>query len=85
VSFAGSPDQGLTLLERIEGTGALANYAPFHLARADMLRRLGRSDEANECYRRALPFAENEQVRRFIEQRLVTAGVARTLARGGTA
>jgi RNA polymerase sigma-70 factor (ECF subfamily) len=70
VSFAASPHQGLTLLERIESTGALENYAPFHLARADMLRRLGRSDEAHQCYRRALPFAENEQVRRFIEQRL---------------
>jgi predicted RNA polymerase sigma factor len=34
-----------------------------------MLRRLGRDDEARECYRRAL-FADNEQVRRFIEQRL---------------
>jgi predicted RNA polymerase sigma factor len=35
-----------------------------------MFRRLGRSDETSECYRRALPVAQNEQVRRFIEQRL---------------
>jgi predicted RNA polymerase sigma factor len=35
-----------------------------------MLRRLGRRDQALECYRRALPFAPNEQVRRFIGQRL---------------
>jgi predicted RNA polymerase sigma factor len=35
-----------------------------------MLRRLGRLEEAKECYRRALPFAQNEQVRRFIERRL---------------
>jgi RNA polymerase sigma-70 factor, ECF subfamily len=70
VSFAAGPSHGLTLLQRIEDKGALESYAPFHLARADMSRRLGRDDEARDCYRRALPFADNEQVRRFIEQRL---------------
>jgi len=69
VSFAAHPDLGLRLLDRIERTHALENYAPFHLARADMLRRLGRRDEMREAYQRALPFAENEQVRRFIEAR----------------
>ena len=72
VSFAASPDLGLRLLDRIERTGALEDYAPFHLARADMLRRLDRRDEAREAYKRALPFADNEQVRRFIELRLRT-------------
>jgi RNA polymerase sigma-70 factor (ECF subfamily) len=70
VSFAESAVEGLQLLEGIERTGALQQYAPFYLARADMLRRLGRGDEARECHRRALPFAQNEQVRRFIEKRL---------------
>jgi RNA polymerase sigma-70 factor, ECF subfamily len=70
VSFATTAADGLELLARIEATGALGQYGPFHLARADMLRRLGRGHEAKECYRRALPIAQNEQVRRFIEQRL---------------
>jgi predicted RNA polymerase sigma factor len=35
-----------------------------------MFRRLGRGDEARESYRRALQFASNDQVRRFIERRL---------------
>jgi RNA polymerase sigma-70 factor (ECF subfamily) len=70
VSFAASPDLGLRLLDRIERTGALESYAPFHTARADMLRRLDRRDDAREAYKRALPFADNEQVRRFIELRL---------------
>jgi RNA polymerase sigma-70 factor (ECF subfamily) len=69
VSFAVSPREGLRLVERMAGT-ALEQYAPFHLARADMFRRLGRRDEARECYGRALPCAQNEQVRRFIERRL---------------
>src|SRR5215813_6317873 len=70
VSFAISPVEGLSLLEDIGRTGALELYAPFHLARADILCRLGRNDEALECRERALPFAPNDQVRRFIEQRL---------------
>jgi RNA polymerase sigma-70 factor, ECF subfamily len=70
VSYATNPELGLRLLEQIERTGALESYSPFHLARADMLRRLGRGDQMREAYHRALPFADNEQVRRFIEQRL---------------
>jgi RNA polymerase sigma-70 factor (ECF subfamily) len=70
VSFAVSPHEGLRLVDGLEGTGALERYAPFHLARADIFRRLGRGAEARECYRRALPCAQNEQVRRFIERRL---------------
>ena len=73
ISFAASPVEALSLLEEIERTGALDQYAPFHLARADMFRRLGRTDQARECYRRALPVAQNEQVRQFIEQRLQDA------------
>ena len=73
ISFAASPVEALSLLEKIERTGALDQYAPFHLARADMFRRLGRTDQARECYRRALPVAQNEQVRQFIEQRLEDA------------
>ena len=70
VSFSANPELGLRLLMRLEGGGALNNYAPFHLARADMFRRLGRSEETRASYERALPFADNDQVRRFIEQRL---------------
>src|SRR5262249_38615175 len=70
ISFAVSLVERISLLEAIEPTGALEQYAPFHLARADVFRRLGRHNEARECYRRALPLAQNEHVRRFIEQRL---------------
>ena len=70
ISFAADPAVGLELLARLEATGELAEYAPFHLARADMLRRLGRRDEAEVGYRGAIPFASNEHVRRFIARRL---------------
>jgi RNA polymerase sigma-70 factor (ECF subfamily) len=68
LSFAVSPGEGLELLARIQPAGSLEQYAPYHLARADMLRRLGRAGEARACYEQALPFAQNEQVRRFIER-----------------
>jgi RNA polymerase sigma-70 factor (ECF subfamily) len=70
VSFTAGPREGLRLLERIERTGALTDYAPFHLARADMLRRLDRGEEAATSYRNALQCAPNEHVRRFIARRL---------------
>jgi RNA polymerase sigma-70 factor (ECF subfamily) len=69
-SFAVSPQEGLSLLDGLRHAGALDEYAPFHLARADVLRRLGRADQARASYRRALRVARNEQVRRFIERRL---------------
>jgi RNA polymerase sigma-70 factor (ECF subfamily) len=72
-SFAVDPHEGLKLVHAMASSGALEQYAPYHLARADMLRRLGRRDEARECYERALPRAQNEQVRRFIERRLQEA------------
>jgi RNA polymerase sigma-70 factor, ECF subfamily len=77
ISFAASPVEALELLDGIDRSGVLENYAPFHLARADVLRRLGRSDEALDAYRAALPCAQNEQVRRFIEQRLDRDGGSR--------
>jgi RNA polymerase sigma-70 factor (ECF subfamily) len=70
ISYAVSPDEGLALLDAVARTGSLDEYAPLYLARADMLRRLGRRDEMTDAYRRALPLARNERVRRSIEQRL---------------
>jgi RNA polymerase sigma-70 factor (ECF subfamily) len=67
VSFAVGADEGLELLDAIE-RDSMEAYAPYHLARGDILRRLGRRDEARACYERALPLAQNEQVRRFIER-----------------
>jgi RNA polymerase sigma-70 factor (ECF subfamily) len=70
ISFAIGPQAGLQLLHDMAASGGLDRYAPFHLAHADMFRRLGRHEDAREWYRSALPFAQNDHVRRFIEQRL---------------
>jgi len=59
--------RGLELIEAIDG---LDNYLPLHTTRADLLRRLDRTDEAAEAYGRALELAPNPVERRFIERRL---------------
>ncbi|HXH40123.1 MAG TPA: RNA polymerase subunit sigma-24, partial [Thermoanaerobaculia bacterium] len=48
----------------------LAGYHLWHAARADLLRRMGRSDEALASYRRAHALAGNEAERRFLARRI---------------
>jgi len=48
----------------------LAGYHLWHAARADLLRRMGRSDEALASYQRAYALAGNEAERRFLGRRV---------------
>jgi RNA polymerase sigma-70 factor (ECF subfamily) len=52
----------------------LERYQYLHSTRADLLRRLGQTEEARAAYRRALDLARAEPERRFLERRL--AGLA---------
>jgi RNA polymerase sigma-70 factor, ECF subfamily len=61
---------GLALVDAIHERGALAEYRLLHAARADLLRRLGRSAEAAAAYRRALELTVQAPERRFLERRL---------------
>lgn len=45
----------------------LSGYQPFHASRADLLRRLGREDEAAAAYRRAAELAPTDAEREFLE------------------
>ena len=67
VAMAEGPEAGLALIEQVEGLGA---YHLLHAARADLLRRLDRLDEAAVAYRRALELAESPAERSFLERRL---------------
>jgi RNA polymerase sigma-70 factor, ECF subfamily len=67
VAMAGDAEAGLAAIDRIDG---LDDYLHFHSARADLLRRLGRTDEARAAYERALTLGPNEAERRFLERRL---------------
>jgi RNA polymerase sigma-70 factor, ECF subfamily len=69
VAMAEGPEAGLELIERLEG-GRLEGYHLLHAARADLLRRLGRADEASRAYRRAHELTDNPAERELIERRL---------------
>lgn len=64
------PAEGLTLVDAILARGDLDTYHWAHSARADLCRRLGRTDEARASYLRALALAKQEPERRFLERRL---------------
>jgi RNA polymerase sigma-70 factor (ECF subfamily) len=67
VALDGDVEAGLALLDGIEG---LDEYHLFHAARADLLRRLERHDDAADSYRRALELATSDSESRFLERRL---------------
>ena len=58
VAMRGGPAAGLALIDAVLGRGDLTGYHLAHAARADLLRRLGRRDEARAAYERALELAQ---------------------------
>jgi RNA polymerase sigma-70 factor (ECF subfamily) len=70
VAMRDGPQAGLVLIDAILARGDLADYHLAHSARADLCRRLGRTQDARESYRRALGLARQEPERRFLERRL---------------
>jgi RNA polymerase sigma-70 factor (ECF subfamily) len=60
------PERGLALVDSLP----LEDYRYLHTARAEMLRRLGRTAEAAEAYRRALELVHDDAERRLFERRL---------------
>ena len=70
VAMRDGPAAGLALIDAILGRGELATYHLAHAARADLLRRLRRRDDARASYERALGLAQQEPERRFLSRRL---------------
>ena len=60
------PQVGLEIVDRLE----LDDYRFLHTTRAELLRRLGRNDEARAAYRRALALVHDDAERRLFERRL---------------
>ncbi len=61
---------GLEIIDKILERGELHDYHLAHAARADLCRRLGRTEEARGSYERALSLTRQESERRFLERRL---------------
>jgi RNA polymerase sigma-70 factor, ECF subfamily len=67
--MADGPDAGLALMEPL--ADELERYHLFHAARADLLRRSGRNDEAKLAYQRALDLVTNPVERKYLVQRVL--------------
>ncbi len=65
-------EQGLALVDDLGRSGELESYHLFHAARADLLRRLNRSQEAVEAYRRALDLTTNHVEQGYLRGRLMS-------------
>jgi RNA polymerase sigma-70 factor (ECF subfamily) len=72
VAVAEGPEAALPLVDAL--AEPLERYHLWHATRADLLRRIGRTDEAIAGYRQALALAQNEPERRFLARRLGELG-----------
>src|SRR5262245_19907339 len=70
VAMRDGPAAGLRLIDAILDRGDLDDYHLAHAARADLLRRLGRREDARQAYERALALAQQAPERRFLHMRL---------------
>jgi RNA polymerase sigma-70 factor (ECF subfamily) len=74
VAMRDGPASGLVLVDGILARGDLADYRLAHAARAELCRRLGKTDDARKSYERALKLTRQEPERRLIEKRLKELG-----------
>jgi RNA polymerase sigma-70 factor (ECF subfamily) len=70
VAMSEGLEKGLALIDELATVPDLASYYLFHAARADILRRLGRKDQALEEYRRALRLTTNAVEQRYLSRRI---------------
>jgi RNA polymerase sigma-70 factor (ECF subfamily) len=70
VAMVEGPRRALALIDALAATGDLDRYHLLHSARADLLRRLGASEEAAKSYTTAIELVTNDAERRFLERRL---------------
>jgi RNA polymerase sigma-70 factor, ECF subfamily len=75
VAMSEGPAAGLVILDALGHDPQLARWPQLHIARADLLRRSGRPEEAYEAYGRALQLEPPAAERRFIEARRAQLGI----------
>jgi RNA polymerase sigma-70 factor, ECF subfamily len=70
IAMRDGPEAGLKHINAVLAHGELANYYLAHAARADMYRRLGRTDEARASYEKARSLTQQEPERQFLQERI---------------
>jgi RNA polymerase sigma-70 factor (ECF subfamily) len=70
VAMSRSFAEGLQLIDSTNVAGELNGYYLFHAARADILRRMNRPEEAKQAYNRALELSTNTVEQKFLKKRI---------------
>ncbi len=70
IAMRDGPAAGLELIDAILARGELSDYPLAHSARAELCRRLGKTEQAKAAYEAALSLTHQEPERRFLERRL---------------
>jgi len=70
VAMAEGPAAGLVILDTLAGNATMARWPQLHMARANLLDRLDRKQEAADAYRLAAQLEPPEAERAFIARRL---------------
>jgi RNA polymerase sigma-70 factor (ECF subfamily) len=70
--MAYGPAAGLEILARIGDHPQLARWPQLHIARAELLSRLGRDEEARSAYRTALDLDPPSAERAYLERRMLS-------------
>jgi RNA polymerase sigma-70 factor (ECF subfamily) len=70
LAMAEGPEAGLRLVAELDQRGELEGYYLLWATQADLLRRLGRFEQAARAYRRALEQVGTGPERRYLERRL---------------
>jgi len=74
IAMRDGPAAGLALIDALLARGELRDYHLAHSARADLCRRLGKTEDARASYTRALDLTQQEPERRFLARRLADLG-----------
>ena len=71
-AMLGDAEEALGILESLADEPLLANYAPYYVARAEVLCQLGRDADATSSFERAIACGASAPVLRHLEQRLAS-------------
>jgi RNA polymerase sigma-70 factor (ECF subfamily) len=74
IAMCEGPDHGLGLMDQLGSTGELESYYLYHAARADILRRMHRQNEALQEYKRALALTSNTVEQGYLRRRIEEMG-----------
>lgn len=70
VSYAGSMDAALTMLDAVAEDGRLERYQPYFAARADVLDRAGHQEAAKVCFQTAIDLSQNACEQRYLQDKI---------------